>query len=357
MKKIIFTTTILVLFVSCTVTKNTARHSALNAESLANNTSPQPSPKEREHFILSEDLGAVSHNDTGSSTAAPIDKKMLLERLRAELIPQTKDYNPYRYIREEHIISILELGVDEWKDCDLVKELINKFYAADQKEREEYPVDYIARIGSFQCQEAYDFLEYQIKTSPLEKDRCTAITTLAWKLHPDYLPCILEYAKKDSLSVQEKSALACAFMVWGVYTFNPEFKEKSVNILDEICYNSSLDYATDAGCIWAYIKVGGISAINFFNSRFEQQKGAKKVEDALFLAWLGEYEKTFPIFVEIMNKGGVGMDIIYAIKGLAIIGTEEALRLIGTQIQSTNEWIAREAQGVLETFDRERRKK
>ena len=282
------------------------------------------------------------------------DKRAILERLSIELLPQTKDYNPYKYHRENFIIDCLELRAElEHDNCELLEELIENFYNNVTTFPYQNSVDYISHISRFRCQEAYDFLETQIKKNLSETVRCSAIVFLAWSLSPDYLPCILEYAKKEALSAQEKLALGGAFMIYGVYTSNSELKELSIKFLDEVCYDQSLDIY--ASCDACYLKLGGNAAINFYTSQFEQQEGARKVAEALTLAELGEFEKTFPVFVEAINSEGVGIQIIYAIKGLAIIGTEEALRLIERQMQSKNEVLARQAKGILGNFNKKGR--
>ena len=288
--------------------------------------------------------------NTASVTNVQTDKNVLWERLISELLPQNEEYNRYKYAREEYIIFCLSNIMNyEWEDCHLVKELIEKFYAANQKERDEHPIGYISHIGSFQCQEAYDFLETQIKENPLEKDRCTAITTLARRLNLDYLPCILEYAERESLSISEKYALASAYTVFGIYKDRPDLIEKAVIILDELCYDYKNGVVHD--CIWEYFKIGGQPALDFFYYYLE--KNNSRLVAAQKLAELGgvnEYEKTFPIFVEAINSGNQN-DIHIALYGLAAIDTEEALELIREQTKSENEFIAKEAKWILENIN------
>ena len=280
---------------------------------------------------------------------AQVDKNAILERLRTELLPQTKDYNPYQYNRENFIIACLELRTEiEQDECDDVKELIERFYNNDTRFPYKNSVDYISHISRFRCQEAYNFLETQIKNNPSEIVRYYAIILLAWSLESAHLPCLLEYAKKESLSVQEKLALGGAFTIYGVYTSNSELKEKAIRLLDEICYDPSLNIYEH--CDANYLKLGGKAAVNFYTSWIEQHEGFRKVTTAVVLAELGEYEKTYPIFVEAIHSE-IPNNIYEAIRGLAIIGTKEAIRLIEAQSQNKNEQIAKYAKETLKNLD------
>jgi hypothetical protein len=292
------------------------------------------------------------------TSIAQVDKNAILEKLRSELILQTKnkDYNLYRYAREEHILSCLEVRISyESADyCDKVKKVIENFHEVDTKGQDDEKVEYIRDISFFQCQEVYDFLEYQIKNNLSEKVRCDAIMYLSWSLNPDYLPCILEYARRDSLSTQEKLALATSFTIFSVYTSNSELKEEAIKFLDEICYESSLNIF--GHCDGCYFKLGEKAAVNYYNSQLEREK-SKKISVATYrLVQLGEYKTTFPIFEEAIHSGVIN-NILEAIDGLKVIGTEEALRLIEEQTQSKNEKIAKYAQETLKNFELKRREK
>jgi HEAT repeat protein len=266
------------------------------------------------------------------------------------MLPQTKDHDPYKYNRENFILSCLELRTEvETDDCEFLETFIQKFDELDSMSSDDAIRMAIGDISRFQCREAYNFLETQIKSNLSEKVRCDALVLLSWSLNYDYLPCIVEYAKRDSLSVQEKLALGGAFMIFGVYTSNSELKDESIRFLDEVCYDFSSGDITE-NCIWSYVKLDEKSAINYFNSLFEQDK-SRKPSAALFLAWLGEYGKSLSYFTEIAKNGGVGNQILYAIDGLAVIGTEEAIRLIEELSRSENEVVAKKAQRVLGNFD------
>jgi len=298
-------------------------------------------------------------------TNAQIEKKEILERLKTELLPQTDDYNPYQYVREKFIISCLETSIENKRnDCESVEKIIEMFYEVDSMGRKNESIEYLKYISRFQCQEAYNFFETQIKTNSSDTVRYYAMMFLAWSLDPVHLPCIFEYAKKDSLSVIEKLALGGAFMIYGVYTPNTELKEKASKFLDEICYDFSSDTIPGfdpsmdiirSGCDACYFKLGGKTAINFYTSLLEQREGFRKVALAAHrLAPLGAYETTYPIFVEAIQSEIVN-DVLEAIDGLKVIGTEEALRLIEKQIQNKNEKIANKAHEVIRNLEKVRR--
>jgi len=286
---------------------------------------------------------------------AQVDKNEILERLKLELLPQTKDYNPYQYARERYIIDNLDVWMRHEKgNCERGKELIEMFYNNnDTTEFYRDKVDYIIDIALFKCQQAYDFLEDQIKNNPSEKIRCKAIEYLAWSLNSNYVPCIMEYAKRDSLSVQEKSAIAKAFTTFGIYASHSDLKEEAIKILDETCYDFSSD-DIQQGCALTYYKLGGEAAINYHTLLLEQREGFRRAAIAGIIAELGDYETTFPMFVEAIERGTTN-DILIAIDGLKVIGTEEALRLIEEQTQNKNEKIAKKAQEVLGELDKKRR--
>jgi hypothetical protein len=362
MKKIIFTTTIILLLVSCTVTKQTKSDYSLMQQvneinRLTNPQTGQVTQTGAQESKTEEVTSTATTKMQEKSNYHTPDKKAILEKLNSELIPQTKnkDYNPYKYAREEFILSCLEVRISyETTDyCENGKKLIEKFYEVDLIASDKEKCEFISDISLHQCQETYEFLETQIKNNSSEKVRCDAIVLLAWSLNLDYLPCILEYAKRDSLTIQEKLALGGAFMIYGVYTTNSELKEKSVKFLDGVCYEDpSLE--TYAYCDACYLKLGGKAALDFYTSRFEQQEKFERLSAAVALAKLGEYDKTFPIFEEAISSG---TGINAALYGLAAIGTEEAFQLIKEQTRNKNEMIAKTAKRILQYIDIERRDK
>jgi len=137
------------------------------------------------------------------------------------------------------------------------------------------------------------------------------------------LPLILEYAKKPSLSIHEKAAIATAFMAFGVHGAIPNLKEKAITILDEICYDAPADVL--ATCILNYFKLKDRAAIKFFKAQLEREE--YKLYAALFLARLGEHKQTFPIFAATLDSSNE-YEVHIAILGLAAIDTEGATELL-----------------------------
>ena len=234
------------------------------------------------------------------------------------------DYHPYEYAQEELFLTSLGVReVYESDDCDRAIEIINRFSQAEARGDEKEKYNLMRSVSFFQCEESYNFLETQIKRNPSETDRCNAIMFLAWMLNPDYLPCILEYAKKDRLSIQEKAAIATAFMVFGIHDANLDLKEQAIKMLDEICVDAPPQIL--GSCILNYFSLRGDMAIKFFTAQLKQEEF--KLYAALFLAQLGEHEQAFPILVEALSSEDT-YEIHTAVMGLAAIGTGEAIQLI-----------------------------
>jgi hypothetical protein len=251
---------------------------------------------------------------------------LLLSYALTVLTAQPLNYNshPYEYAQEE--LFLTSFGIREMyesDDCSMAIEYINKYYNAEVRGDEKEKYNYLRTISFFACKESYRFLQDQIKNNPSETTRCNAIMFLAWMMNPEYLPCIVEYSKKPKLSIQEKAAVATAFMVFGVYDNKPALKEQSIALLDEICYDAPLDLL--ATCILNYFKLKGSAALNFFNAHLEKEEF--KLHAALFLARLGESKQTFPIFAEALSSDDE-YEVHTAVLGLAAIGTEEALELL-----------------------------
>ena len=202
-------------------------------------------------------------------------------------------------------------------------EIISRFQNASAREDEKEKFGLLKSISFVRCPESFRFLETQINNSHSETDRCNALVNLAWMLDSDELPVIQQYANKLSLSVQEKSAVAAALMIYGVHDSLPRLVARSLQMLDEICSDTSL-YVLE-NCIVSYFLEGGNSALKFFTSQLQQEK--YKLYAALFLARLGEHKQTFPIFAVALNSED-DYEVHTAILGLAAMGTEEAVQLI-----------------------------
>jgi HEAT repeat protein len=234
--------------------------------------------------------------------------------------------NPYEYAQEE--LFLTSFGIRERyesDDCATARTFISRFHNADAKGDEDEKLNTMRAISFFQCGESYTFFENRIKNGQFDTERCQAIMFLSWMQNPEYLPTILEYAKNRKLTIQEKAAIATAYMVFGVYGATPNLKEQSIAILDEICYDAPVDVL--ATCIINYFNLKGSAAIHFFNAQLEKEEF--KIYAAFFLVLLGEHQQTFPIFLSALNSEDE-YEVHTAILGLAEIGTEEALQLITT---------------------------
>jgi len=282
---------------------------------------------------------------------AQIDKTGILEKLKLELLPQVREDNPFKYPREKYIIQCLESNLAvESDDCEKVNEVIEKFMEIDKTGGDTEKIEYIRRISRFQCREAFRFLETQIKNNPSLAVRCDALVCLAWSLNPDYLPCMVEYGKRETLSIPEKLSLAGAYTIYGIYTAYPALKEEAVKLLNEVCYQTPSDEKLQYSCIWTYYKLGGAAAKNYYISLLEQKELEDRVSVAAYgLAPLGEYETIFPIFAEAI-RSEVPHNILCAIDGLRVMGTAEALRLIEEQTRSKDEKIAGYAKEALNSY-------
>ena len=232
--------------------------------------------------------------------------------------------NPYECAQEELFINSSAVRENhESDDCGVAVEVINRFHQANAKGDVQEKFNLLKSISFFRCQETFNFLENQINNSFSETDRCNAILNLAWMLEPDYLPLIQQYAEKSSLTVPEKSAVATALMIYGTNDSLPRLVTQSLQILDEICRDTSL-YVLE-NCILSYCMEGGSAAKSFFYTQLQQEES--KLYAAVFLARLGEHKTTFPIFENALSSDD-NNEIHLAIMGLAMMGTEEAIQLI-----------------------------
>jgi len=127
-------------------------------------------------------------------------------------------------------------------------------------------------------------------------------------------------------------------MIYGVHDSLPRLVAQSLQMLDEICSDTSL-YVLE-NCIVSYSLEGGNSALKFFSAQLQQEE--YKLYAALFLAQLGEHKQTFPIFAEALNSDDE-YEVHTAILGLAEIDSEEATQLIFNLDPSKNRCSPREA--------------
>ncbi|MCL2130831.1 MAG: hypothetical protein FWH36_00020 [Lentimicrobiaceae bacterium] len=353
MKKQILATAILVLFVSCTVTKQ---------KKLDNQSYQQGNENDNVTQAEMYKENETEKNDV-LTTNSQVDRKAIFEKFRSEILPENRDdYNPHRYYaREYYLLTSLDMWAQNEEtantDCNRVQRIIEGFLEAEKEGNDgkrDFALGYFASVSSL-CQEKYEFYKEQIKNNPSEAIRCQFITMLAGGLLPDNLSFILEYAQRDSLSLREKFAVASALTTYGVFTSNLELKEKAIKLLDEICYDFSsedVDVDVTQNCIDKYYILGGEPSINFINAWREGLNEYRKILASVILAELGEYETTFPIFEREIHSEIIN-HVLAALDGLKVIATEEAFRLIEEQTRNKNEKIAKEAQKIYKSYYKE----
>lgn len=298
MKKISFITTILLLCVSCTVTKQTKSDYNLSKQDSEINKPTNPQTEQITQKGVQE---SKTENVTVSSTT-PMQEK--------------SDYNPYRY--EERKIETKQNYANhyQWflaKECD----------ASDlQTLIEDYNTTKNTQIlwtinGNYNCPEVIGFAIDLINTSPDKEVRKVAIWMLNFRKYYDAIPLLLNHIKKE-ISSDEKIVVASVLATLGK-------KEEALEILECNCY--SIDNMDD-NCVYNYFHMFDQStAIKYFEYYFN--KPETQLEAACWLAQLGVYDKTFPFFVEFLkNNDTYERETVYSLVGLAAIGTEEAIEII-----------------------------
>ena len=323
MEKIILTTVILLLCISCAVTK-------------------------QEKLGYSADK--ENYNQTVQTTQAGTHKESGENKNTASASASVQgttdsDYNPYRHAREEYIKTGEEF-FEEFQNvnCEENKELIQSYinvYYNEKSSNQEIEMAF-SIIGQAYCPEIIDFFIEVVAIDSSEKVRCDAIQKLGWLRAKSAVPILRDHLSKD-ISDYEKACIGSCLTGIGEW-------DLAQQALNSVCFCKDNDFIDK--CLWSYYIIGNESAIRYFNYFLEFPES--RVWAANYLAELGEYEKTFPIFVESIDSG---KNIILSILGLAIIGTEDALRLIEEQTQNKNEIIAKKAQEILRNFDMGRRKK
>jgi hypothetical protein len=233
----------------------------------------------------------------------------------------------------------------------LARELIGKFYNAEARGDEYEQYNLIRTLSYFQCEDVYDFLEKIIKINSSETNRCHALIYLAWMLNIDYLPTVQHYVRKLSLSAQEKSSVATALMIFGVYDAQPHLVEQSLQILNEICDEASEQVLEN--CVLSYLMSEDPAAINFFSTQMQQEE--YQLYAALFLVQMGEYNQTFPIFAAALSSDDL-YEVHTAVMGLATIGTEEAIEMILNLDPEKNRYHPKEARWSFEYINFEERR-
>jgi len=270
------------------------------------------------------------------------------------------EYNPWKYMREELVLSRLEmLKTMDRLDCEKVKEEITHLDALrkDKLEEDSLIVDAyfsLRNISFFQCSESYNYLKHLIKTDTSEHFRCYAITLLGWMRNTESIAFLKELLKKEGLTKDERYNAVLAYCQIAIASERQDLMDESDRLVDEFCgnKNGTAYNCLDEDCTTLYFTIGGAPAIDYFSYCLENETNS--LIAALKLAQLGEYEKTYPVFVEVLKNEDID-NIFSALQGLAAIGTPETFELIRAQTQNENSFIAKQAQYIFEYIDRKRR--
>jgi len=262
------------------------------------------------------------------------------------------NYNPWQHIREQRIqIGLNPMPEYLSENCDTAKNAI-KDYMEIRKLMSDDSTTYgdiylsLRYLSFFQCSESYEFIKNLILTDTSEKIRCDAIRLLGWMRSVESITFLKRLLKKEKLSTKEKYHIISAFCLIAVYNEWQDIIDEFVILLDEFCgfQNGMVRDCSDENCSELYFMIGGETALNYFSYCFDTEE--LKVEAALKLTQLGEYETTFPIFADAINSGDTD-NMFIAMQGLATIGTEEALQLIREQAQNEKEIVAVMANWIL----------
>jgi len=227
-----------------------------------------------------------------------------------------KDYNPYRY--EERKAETEQAYADRRqellaKECDALElQTLIEDYNTTKNTQILWNIN-----GNYNCPGVIDFVMDIINTSPEKEARKIAIRTLNFRMYYDAIPLLLNHVKKE-ISSDEKIVVASVLATL-------EKKEEALEILDCNCYNlNEMHYE----CTSAYLNFFDKTiAMKYFEYYFN--KPETQLEAASWLAVCGIYDKTFPLFVEFLEKNTTyERETVYSLCGLAAIGTEEAIEII-----------------------------
>ena len=324
MKKLISTTAVLLLFVSCTVTKQNSSDysSSLQGRKGYNQTG--------QVTHTSENKNIKTKKNTVSSTTVSAQEKA--------------DYNPYRY--EERKTVQEQINAEEYQkflveECDTL-ELQTWIEHYNTTKVTQFLWD----ILYYNCSEGIDYAIDLINTSPDEDARKVAISSLGFKRHYDAIPLLLSHVKKE-ISSDEKIIVGSTLALL-------DKKVEALEILNCNCYGRD-DMNDD--CIYTYFhSFDKATAIKYFEHYFN--KPETQLEAASWLATCGIYDKTFPLFVKFLETNTkYERATVYSLVGLATIGTDEAFDIIKQKANNSTGLIARTATQILDERMKERSKK
>ena len=321
MKKLIFTTAVLLLFGSCTVTKQ--------------NKSDYSSSLQ----------GGEGYNQIGQVTKARENKK---DETKKNNVPSTmvltqkqSDYNPYRNPREEYIKTGRDFansyeGINCEEEIEYIKTAKNIYYSdtSSLSSRRES----IIGLGRINCQEVIDFLIDVLKNDT-STDLCyDVLLCLGWYRAKSTIPFLVEFSKNVDVFFVNKIAITLCVM--------EEF-DIAASILDRVCLNEDGSISKD--CVIAYEYAGKSELTkSFWLSEWNKKDNDK---DRMFgiamkLVEHGIYDIPFPVIKETLYSTE-RYKRHSALSGLAAIATDEALSLIQNCINDSDVVIANHAKSII----------
>jgi hypothetical protein len=331
MKRIIYITAIVLLFVSCTVTK----------QEKADNTSYQ--------HTTDNAMQTVDNRET-VQVAKRKESKGKTQKNAVSVTTQEQEnmyYNPFRY-SEEWKTQMKQAYAEVYqeflaKECDtlLLYQLIEN-YNKTQDIQALYSMN-----GYCNCPEVIDYAIDLITTSLDEEARKIAIGMLGFRRHYDAIPLLLNHVK-NNISSEEKIAIAATLNVLNRRT-------DAMDIFNCNCYD--MEYMNNT-CVDYYFYLSEDRLIGFKYFDYFLNKPQTRVEAASYLAKLGIEDKTFSVFEEFLKNNTVYQrETEISLLGLAAIGTEKSFELIKMMAQSENEMTAKRAQEIYNNYYVERRQK
>ena len=252
--------------------------------------------------------------------------------------------------------AFLKLNAQYAEDCEMALDAIDE-YIAFIKCIEENPDKMCDDAQTTQltpisyCKEASDYLKNLIRNEEAEPMRCHLIRYAGWTGDAEGIPFLKELLKKEELSANEKNVILFAFLQVGKHSERRDIMDEAARLVNEFCSEQSGLYfdCTNAACAQLYYYMGGDAALAFFSYCFENEE--TRLQAALKLAFLGESEKTFPVFAKALFSENTN-DILTALQGLNAIGTEAAYQLMKSQTQHEEVGIARTAQKFCMNYEK-----
>jgi hypothetical protein len=260
---------------------------------------------------------------------------------------EESDYNPFRY-SEEWKIELEQASAEIYQEF-LARECnASELQTFIEKYNANKDIQLLYVIGEYNCSKVIDFAIDLINTSSDIDARKLAIGMFGFRRYYEVIPLLLNRAKEESISPNEKIAIAATLVLL-------DKKPAALEIFNCNCY--ALDYM-DHTCVsyYFYLSEDRLTGFKYFDCFLN--KPQTKVEAASYLAKLGVEDKTFPVFEEFLKNNTVYQDETeISLLGLAAIGTEKSFELLKMMTQNENEKIAKRAEEIYKNYYTERGKK